>query len=245
MQKTTVLIADGHELMREGLVVLLGREPGVEIAGVATDGRTAIAMARSLQPRVALVDVNLPVINGLQVARQIRLDSPHTGIVMMSVHDRGEYLKEFLRDDSSGKAFLLKNAIRSAKDLLRPIEDVVAGRTVLDPAMVTRLTSDDPVRVSVALKSLSPRELQVLGLMARAQSNKSIAVTLFIQPRTVEHHISSILAKLGFTGSGDRHGRVFAILTFLEETGQLPPFSSGLRQPPQPDQTPQDPRLAA
>jgi DNA-binding NarL/FixJ family response regulator len=185
------------------------------------------------------------VINGLQVARQIRLDWPHTGIVMMSVHDRGEYLKEFLREDPSGKAFLLKNAIRSAKDLLRSIEDVMAGRTVLDPAMITRLTSDDSVRVSGALKNLSPQELQVLGLMARAHSNKSIAVTLFIQPRTVEHHISSILAKLGFTGSGDRHGRVFAILTFLEASGQLPTFSSGLEQPPQPTQTPQDHQMAA
>jgi DNA-binding NarL/FixJ family response regulator len=233
MQKTTVLIADDHELMRESLVVLLGREPGLEIAGVATDGRTAIAMGRSLQPRVAFLDVNLPLINGLQVARQIRLDSPRTGIIMLSAHDRGEYLKEFLREGSSGKAFLLKNTIRSAKDLTRSIEDVLAGRTVLDPAMVTRLTSDDSVRVSGALKSLSPRELQVLGLMARAHSNKSIATTLFIQPRTVEHHISSILAKLGFTGSGDRHGRVFAILTFLEASGQLPTFSPGLEQPTQ------------
>jgi DNA-binding NarL/FixJ family response regulator len=228
MQKTSILIADDHELMRESLVVLLGREASLEVAGVAMDGRAAIAMARSLQPRVALIDVNLPVINGLQVARQVRLDSPQTGLIMLSSHDRGEYLKEFLRDDSSGKAFLLKNTIRSARDLMRSIEDVVAGRTVLDPAMVSKLTSDDSVRVSGALKNLSPRELQVLGLMARAHSNRSIAETLFIQPRTVEHHISSILSKLGFNGSGDRHGRVFAILTYLEATGQLPMFSSGL-----------------
>ncbi len=235
--KTTVLIADDHELMRESLVVLLGREPGLEIAGVAMDGRTAIAMARSLQPRVAIVDVNLPGIGGLQVARQVRLDSPGTGIVMLSSHDRGEYLKEFLRDDSSSKAFLLKNTIRSAKDLLRSIEDVIAGRTVLDPAMVSKLTSDDSVRVSGALKSLSPRELQVLGLMAKAYSNRAIAEALFIQPRTVEHHISAVLAKLGFNGEGERHGRVFAILTYLEATGQIPAFSSGLeprKEQPQP-----------
>jgi DNA-binding NarL/FixJ family response regulator len=228
MQRTTILIADDHEFMRESLVVLLGREAGIEVAGVAMDGRSAIAMARSLQPRVALIDVNLPVINGLQVARQVRIDSPQTGIVMMSSHDRGEYLKEFLREDSSGKAFLLKSTVRSVKDLLRSVEDVLAGRTVLDPAMVTKLTADDSVRVSGALKTLSPRELQVLGLMARAHSNRSIAETLYIQPRTVEHHISSILAKLGFNGSSDRHGRVFAILTYLEATGQLPMFSSGL-----------------
>ncbi len=228
MQRTTILIADDHEFMRESLVVLLGREAGIEVTGVATDGRTAISMARSLQPRVALIDVNLPVIPGLQVARQIRTDSPSTGIVMMSSHDRGEYLKEFLREDSSGKAFLLKSTIRSVKDLMRSVEDVLAGRTVLDPAMVSKLTSDDSVRMTGALKTLSPREVQVLGLMARAHSNRSIAETLFIQPRTVEHHISSILAKLGFNGSGDRHGRVFAILTYLEASGHLPMASSGL-----------------
>ncbi len=247
MQKTTVLIADDHELMRESLVVLLGREAGVEVAGVATDGRSAIAMARSLQPRVAIIDVSLPVINGLQVARQVRLDSPRTGIIMLSTHDRGEYLKEFLRDDSAGKAFLLKSTIRSTKDLLRSIEDVIAGRTVLDPAMVTKLTSDDTVRVSGALKALSPRELQVLGLMAKAYSNKAIADTLFIQPRTVEHHISSVLSKLAFNGSGDRHGRVFAILTYLEATGQLPTLSPGLDEQPPAQQPPQrlTSRLAA
>lgn len=101
-------------------------------------------------------------------------------------------------------------------------EDVTAGRTVLDPAMVSKLTSDEGVRFSGALKNLSPRELQVLGLMAKAHSNRAIAEALFIQPRTVEHHISSVLAKLGFNSNGERHGRVFAILTYLESTGQLP-----------------------
>lgn len=94
--------------------------------------------------------------------------------------------------------------------------------TELDPAMVSKLTSDDGVRLSGALKNLSPRELQVLGLMAKAHSNRAIAEALFFQPRTVEHHISSVLAKLGFNSNGERHGRVFAILTYLESTAQLP-----------------------
>ncbi len=222
MSKLTVMIADDHELLRESLGLLLSREAGVEVVGSATDGRTAISMAKSLQPGVAILDVSLPVINGIQVARQVRVDSPRTGIVLLSSYDRGEYLKEFMRDDSSGKAFLLKNSLRSTRDIMRTIEDVCAGRTVLDPAMVTKLTSDEGVRVSGALKSLSPRELQVLGLMARAHSNRAIAEALFIQPRTVEHHISSILAKLSFNSESDRHGRVFAILTYLEATGQLP-----------------------
>ncbi|MDA0597644.1 MAG: helix-turn-helix transcriptional regulator [Chloroflexi bacterium] len=97
------------------------------------------------------------------------------------------------------------------------------GRSLLlDPAMVSNLTSDEGVCLSGALKNLSPRELQVLGLMVKAHSDRAIAEALFIQPRTVEHHISSVLAKLGFNSNGERHGRVFAILTYLESTGQLP-----------------------
>ena len=222
MQTISILIADDHELTRESLAVLLDREPGIEVVGVAADGRTAISMAKSLQPTVAILDVNLPLINGIQVARQMRVDSPRTGLVMLSNHDRGEYLKEFMRDDSAGKAFLLKATLRNTRDIVRSIEDVTAGRTVLDPAMVSKLTSDDGVRLRGALKNLSPRELQVLGLMAKAHSNRAIAEALFIQPRTVEHHISSVLAKLGFNSNGAKHGRVFAILTYLESTGQLP-----------------------
>ena len=222
MQNTTVLIADDHEFNRESLAMLLGREPGVEVVGSVEDGRAAIALAKSMQPSVVILDVNLPSINGLQVARQVRLDSPQSGIVMLSNHDRGEYLKEFMREDSAGKAFLLKRSLRNTRDVMRAIEDVCSGRTVLDPAMVSKLTSDESVRFSGALKTLSQRELQVLSLMAKAYSNKAIAENLYIQPRTVEHHISSVLAKLGFNSASDRHGRVFAILTFLEATGQLP-----------------------
>lgn len=222
MQNTTVLIADDHELNRESLAVLLDREPGFEIVGSVADGRSAISMTKSLRPSVVVVDVNLPGINGLQVARQVRVDSPRSGIVMLSSHDRGEYLKEFMRDDSAGKAFVLKRSLRNTRDVIRTIEDVCAGRTVLDPAMVSKLTSDESVRVGGALKSLSQREMQVLGLMAKAYSNKAIAENLYIQPRTVEHHISSVLAKLGFNSASDRHGRAFAILTYLEATGQLP-----------------------
>jgi len=222
MQTISVLIADDHELTRESLALLLDRESGIEVVGVAADGRSAISMAKSLQPSVAVLDVSLPMINGIQVARQLRVDSPRTGLVMLSTHDRGEYLKEFMRDDSAGKAFLLKSTLRNTRDIVRSIEDVTAGRTVLDPAMVSKLTSDEGVRLSGALKNLSPRELQVLGLMAKAHSNRAIAEALFIQPRTVEHHISSVLAKLGFNSNGERHGRVFAILTYLESTGQLP-----------------------
>ena len=137
-------------------------------------------------------------------------------------HDRAEYMKEFLKDDSAGKAYLLKTTLNSTRDLVRTIQDVAVGRTVLDPAMVSKLTTSTNVRMGSELKGLTNRELQVLALMAKAHSNRSIAEILYIQPRTVEHHISSILSKLGFNADGEYHGRVHAVLTYLDATGQLP-----------------------
>ena len=127
-----------------------------------------------------------------------------------------------MKEDSTGKAFLLRGALKSVGELIRTIEDVASGRTVLDPSMVSKLTDGGATKVSGPLRPLSPREVQVLSLIAEAYSNRAIAQALFIQPRTVEHHISSILAKLGFSASGDRHGRVHAVLTYLRATGQLP-----------------------
>ncbi len=222
MQTTTVLIADGQEFTRESLSVLLARAPFIDVVGTVADGKSAIAVAKSLLPRVAILEVNLPQVDGIQAARQIRIDSPETGIIMLAAHDRAEHLRAFLKDDSSGKAFLLKSAMNTVGELMRTIEDVAAGRTVLDPSMVSILTTNGGVKVGGPLRPLSPREVQVLALIAKAYSNRAIAQTLFIQPRTVEHHISSILGKLGFNGGGERHGRVHAVLTYLEATGQLP-----------------------
>jgi len=222
MHTTTVLIACSQELTRESLTVLLNRDPSTEVVGTVADGKSAISTARLLRPRVAIIEVDLPCIDGLQASRQIRVDTPDTGIIMLSTHDDDEYLREFLKDDSAGKAFLLKSALNSVDELVRTIEDVSAGRTVLDPSMVSKLTTNGVAKVGGSLRALSPREAEVLALMAKAYSNRAIAQALFIQPRTVEHHISSILAKLGFNASGDRHGRVHAVLTFLDATGRLP-----------------------
>jgi len=222
MQTTTVLIAHSQELTRDSLTVLLNRDPSTEVVATIADGKSAISMARLLQPRAAILEVDLPGIDGLQVARQIRVDTPGIGIVMLSAHGRAEHLREFMKDDSSGKAFLLKSALNSIGELVRTIEDVSAGRTVLDPSMVSKLTTDRVAKVGGSLRALSPREAQVLGLMAKAYGNRAIAGELFIQTRTVEHHISSILAKLGFNASGGRHGRVHAVLTYLGAIGQLP-----------------------
>lgn len=222
MRTTTVLIADSHELIRESMAVLLDRHPSLEVVGAVAEGRSAVSLAKSLKPNVVILDADLDYIDGLQASRQIRVDTPGTGVVMLSTHGRPDQMREFVRDDSSGKAFLVKSALQSVADIVRTVEDVAAGRTVLDPSMVSKLTDGSSARVNGSLRTLSPREVQVLALMAEAYSNRAIAQALFIQPRTVEHHISSILSKLGFNASGDRHGRVHAVLTYLSAAGFLP-----------------------
>ena len=230
-QQTTVLIADGHEMMRESMSVVLARDAAVRVVGVAADGQAAVTMAAAIHPDVAILDIGLPRINGIEAGRQIRQMAPATGLVLLSAHDRAEYMKEFLKDDSVGKAFLLKGNLSTTRDLIRTIQDVAVGRTVLDPTMVSKLTTNQNVRVGSRLKGLTNRELQVLALMAKAHSNKAVAEILYIQPRTVEHHISSILAKLGFNSDGESHGRVHAVLTYLDATGQLPLKQTDMMDP--------------
>lgn len=230
-QQTTVLIADGHEMMRESMAVVLARDAAVRVVGVAADGQAAVTMAAAIHPDVAILDIGLPRINGIEAGRQIRQMAPATGLVLLSAHDRAEYMKEFLKDDSVGKAFLLKGNLSTTRDLIRTIQDVAVGRTVLDPTMVSKLTTNQNVRVGSRLKGLTNRELQVLALMAKAHSNKAVAEILYIQPRTVEHHISSILAKLGFNSDGESHGRVHAVLTYLDATGQLPLKQTDMMEP--------------
>jgi len=194
-----IVIADGHELMRESLSLLLGREDSVEVVAAVADGPAALAAASENRPDAIIVDIGLPKINGIEVSSKIRGTLPETGIVLISSHDRAEYMKEFLKDDSAGKAYLLKATLNSTRDLIRTIQDVCVGRTVLDPAMVSKLTTSTNVRVGSELKGLTNRELQVIALMAKAHSNRAIAEILYIQPRTVEHHISSILASWDLT----------------------------------------------
>jgi len=115
-----------------------------------------------------MMDLALPRINGIEAARRIRETVPGTGVIILSAHDRAEYMKEFLKEDSAGKAYLLKESLNSTRDLVRTIQDVAVGRTVLDPVMVSKLTSSPNVQINSSLKGLTSRELQVLSHMAQA-----------------------------------------------------------------------------
>ena len=214
------MIVDDQEVIREAFGMLLSSDPTVELVGAFADGESAIKMVPVLNPDVVIMDVKMPGLNGIDAAQRIRDDHPGVGIILLSACDDSEYIRDFLRDDPKGKSYLLKHTLGKMDELIRTIHDVAAGRTVLDPIMVGKLTSQKGLSESSPLRSLTRRELEVLSLMAKACTNSMIASILYIQPRTVEHPINSIFSKLGIASENGQHARVQAVLAYLKATGQ-------------------------
>ena len=215
-----VMIVDDQEVIREAFGMLLSSDPTVDLVGALADGESAIKMVPVLNPDVVIMDVKMPGLNGIVAAQRIREANPEVGIILLSAYDDSENIREFLKDDPRGKSYLLKHTLGTMDELIRTIHDVAAGRTVLDPIMVEKLTSQKGISENSPLRSLTRRELEVLSLMAKACTNGTIASILYIQPRTVEHHINSIFSKLGIAPEEGQHARVQAVLAYLKATGQ-------------------------
>ena len=218
--KISVLIVDDQEVFREAFGMLLSHEPTVDLVGALSSGQDAIQTVPLLKPDVLVMDVKMPGMNGVAAAQSIREENPSVGIILLSAYDDSDFIREFLKDDPRGKAYLLKQTLGTMNELIRTIHDVAAGRTVLDPIMVEKLTSQKGLGENSPLKDLTRRELEVLSLMAKACTNSTIASILYIQPRTVEHHINSIFSKLGIAPEMGQHARVQAVLSYLKATGQ-------------------------
>ena len=219
-EKIDVVIVDDQEVIREAFGMLLASDPTVDLLGALSDGESAVKMVPVLKPDVVIMDVKMPGLNGVAAAQKIREGNPEVGIILLSSYDDSEHIREFLKDDPGGKSYLLKHTLGSMDELIRTIHDVAAGRTVLDPIMVEKLTTEKGLADNSPLKSLTRRELEVLSLMAKACTNSTIASILYIQPRTVEHHINSIFSKLGIASENGQHARVQAVLAYLRATGQ-------------------------
>ena len=215
-----VMIVDDQEVIREAFGMLLANDASVDLIWALADGQSAIEMVPVLNPKVVIMDVKMPGLNGVAAARKIRENNPDVGIILLTAYDDSENIREFLRDDPRGKSYLLKHTLGSMEELIRTIHDVAAGRTILDPIMVEKLTTEKGLADNSPLKTLTRRELEVLSLMAKACTNSTIASILYIQPRTVEHHINSIFSKLGISSENGQHARVQAVLAYLTATGQ-------------------------
>jgi DNA-binding NarL/FixJ family response regulator len=202
------LIADDQAMVREGFGALLAAQDGLEVAGLAADGAEAVALARRLRPDVVLMDVRMPVMDGLAATREL-LRGPATGsggprVLMLTTFDLDEYVYEALRAGASG--FLLKDA--PADELTRAVRVVAAGDALLAPSVTRRLIADYARRPFTAepgtsgtsksaLRDLTPRETEVLRLIARGLSNAEISAGLVIAEQTTKTHVGRILMKLG------------------------------------------------
>jgi DNA-binding NarL/FixJ family response regulator len=210
-----VVIADDEVLLREGLSSLLASE-GFEVVAQAGDLATLLTAVRDGRPDLAIVDIRMPpthTTEGIDAARTIRAEYPDVGLLLLSAHVEVETALDLLQGGTR-VGYLLKNRVMKVADLLDAMERIASGGSVIDPDLVAELfrqrRREDP------LAELSPREREVLALMAEGRSNSGIAQRLWVTEDTVEKHVRSILAKLRLPASGDDHRRVLAVLTFLE-----------------------------
>ena len=201
MRKTRILLADDHKLMRSGLKALIEQQPGLTVVGEADDGRQAVTLAASLKPDLLVMDIGMPNLNGIEAAHQITQANPATAIVILSMHSDESYVLRALK--AGAKGYLLKDSAES--DLIRAVHAVAGGKSFFSPA-VSKVHLDDYVRklqrsgAEDAYDLLTPREREILQLIAEGKSNKDVANLLNLSVYTVETHRSNIMEKLNLRG---------------------------------------------
>jgi DNA-binding NarL/FixJ family response regulator len=214
-----VVVADDSTLLREGVVRLL-EDAGLEVVGQAGDAEELLRKVRAHKPDVAVVDVRMPPTHtdeGLRAAREIRAELPEVSVLVLSQYVEVAYASELLAESAEGLGYLLKDRVADGETLADSVRRVGGGGSALDPAVVSemlgRTRRDDP------LAELTPREREVLALMAEGRTNAAIAAELVVTDRAVEKHVTNIFAKLDLPASSEDHRRVLAVLRFLEGPG--------------------------
>jgi len=210
-----VVVADDSVLLREGVVRLL-EEAGIEVAGQAGDADDLLRKVRAHKPDVAIIDVRMPPTNtddGLRAAQQIRAELPEVAVLVLSQYVEEGYALELLEDRADGVGYLLKDRVAEVDRFIDAVRRVADGGSALDPEVVSQLLGRR--RKSDPLQELTPREREVLTLMAEGRTNQAIAEELVVTERAVEKHVTSIFSKLDLTSSPHDHRRVLAVLAYL------------------------------
>ncbi len=210
-----VVIAEDSGLLREGLARLLA-EAGLDVVAKVGDGPGLISAAEQHRPDVAVVDVRMPPgyrDEGLKAAIEIRRRVPGLTVLVLSQYVEERYGAELLESGASGVGYLLKDRVADVSDFVAAVREVASGGTVLDPEVVSQLLSRH--RPDQRLAALTPREREVLSLMAEGCSNHAIAGTLYVTEGAVEKHVRNIFGKLGLAQTGTDHRRVLAVLAYL------------------------------
>lgn len=196
MDKTRVLIADDHTLFRDGVRALLASAADVELVGEAATGEEAIALANSLQPDLVIMDLQMPIVNGIEATRQIVHTSPHINILVVTMFDDDHSV--FAAMQAGARGYLLKGANHA--EMLRAIRAVASGEAIFSPAIAARLidyfTNLRPQAPPQVFPELTDREREILSMIARGDKNAEIATQLVLSPKTVRNHITNILSKL-------------------------------------------------
>ena len=210
-----VAIAEDTVLLREGIARLL-EEAGFEIVGQSSTADDLLLKVRSYHPDVAIIDIRMPPTHtdeGLRAAKTIRDQHPDVGVLVLSEYLEPAYAMEVISDNAEGVGYLLKQRVSELDDFASAVRRVAEGGSALDPAIVTQLVGrrrrDDPI------SNLTPREREVLELMAEGRSNQAIAERLVVTERAVEKHVTNIFGKLKLTATPEDHRRVLAVLAFL------------------------------
>jgi DNA-binding NarL/FixJ family response regulator len=215
MSSPRLVVADDDVLLREGLVTLLERH-GFDVVGAAGDASQLLAYTRKHAPDLAIVDIRMPpthTTEGLEAAMEIRRALPDVAVLVLSAYTELEQATELI-SGGGGVGYLLKSRVMDVEEFMGALDRVIAGGSVVDPGLVRELFAQQ--RRSEPLGELTPREREVLALMAEGRSNAGIARRLWLASGTVEKHVKSILAKLDIHATDDDHRRVLAVITFLE-----------------------------
>jgi len=206
LEKKSILIIDDHPLFREGLKAIIGRDAHFDVIGEAGNAREGLRMAKKFQPDLVLLDISLPDQNGIQLTREIRTLLPNTRILIVSMHSKIDYIAEAFQAGATG--YVVKES--AAERLLKGLEYVLRGDYFLDSSVsqqVVKKLMESPARdekiSDAAYGTLSPREQEVMRLLAEGLSRKKIAEKLFISPKTVENHRTNIMNKLGLHSTMD------------------------------------------
>jgi len=217
-----VAIAEDHALLREGIVALL-REHDIEVVAQAEDADGLLRIISGHKPDLAIVDVRLPPTftdEGVRAAIAARERHPEVGILILSQYVEPVYTAELLAGGQGGVGYLLKERVGDVPAFLDAVARVAAGGTALDREVVAELVQTRSKSGDGPLDALTPREQEVLALMAEGRTNAAIAEAIVVTPGAVEKHISNIFSKLDLPASDDDHRRVLAVLTFLRATGE-------------------------
>ena len=215
MEKISVLVADDKEFMRQALVRILETQEKIQVIGVAVDGQDAVDQVSALRPQVAILDIRMPRMNGIEAAHRIIDKNPGTGIVIVSSHDETEYIVDLLRGGPDGKAYLLKQSIDDIEELTHAIESVVKGLTVLDPAIARKLAGE------YSLGRLTDTEQWALALLAEGYSDFAIMKTTHVDWETMAEIMHSLFQKLNLPPEDTNQRNLQAVLALVDPQDEL------------------------